>query len=706
MSRRLLSLFTALATVGTVVATAPVASASVSPRAPFSVLTTEGAAGSYLLDDGPPKLYTGSGVLVTPGGDSIVLSSTADSWSANVEAPTDGELTIGTHPTGRAAGPGVVGLAISGDGRGCNLYSGTIMVHEIARDAVSGVITTFAATYSLSCETTMPANVGELRYNSTVDYERFGTRALGETSAPATVTVTATEATTFGTASLEGPGEANFVIGADTCSGESRTTGQTCQIAVSAHVRDRAGTPALLRLPSASGDRVVSLTAVGRETASGAYTAVPSQRALDTRSAIGVSTHTAIGPGKTVDLAVLGRKGVPATGVSAVVLNITAIAPTSSGYLTVYPSTQPRPTASSINFVRGWTGANLVTVPVIGGPNVRFFNANGSTHVAADIVGYYHSAASTAVPSMVEYNSYSAIDPVRMVDTRDADWDNEPLPGGEYLWQAMDFGEADNARIRAFAVNVTVVAPKAAGFLTAFDGDSWRTHSTSTLNFTAGRTVPNMAIVKAGRCSEECDHPAVPYPRFGIHNTSSSSAHVIVDVVGVYYDGDPGDEGWRFKSLPSPKRFVDSRTALGLPANLGANQVRTVTTPASIAGYNTMAVVTTTTAAAPTSNTVLTLWANDGSTRPDVSNLNPYARQIVSNMTITEVGPGNTFRIHNNSGTAPVVMDAAGTMEYYPSLLVPADDALRTSRLAPEERPQAGSELRAQAGGRGHGVGR
>ena len=38
-------------------------------------------------------------------------------------------------------------------------------------------------------------------------------------------------------------------------------------------------------------------------------------------------------------------------------------------------------------------GANLVTVPIGSGGKVRIFNAAGSTHVVADVVGYYHSAA-------------------------------------------------------------------------------------------------------------------------------------------------------------------------------------------------------------------------------------------------------------------------------------------------------------------------
>ena len=48
-----------------------------------------------------------------------------------------------------------------------------------------------------------------------------------------------------------------------------------------------------------------------------------------------------------------GRGGLPATGVGAVVLNVTATGPTAQGYLTVYPTGGTRPTASNLNFMPG-----------------------------------------------------------------------------------------------------------------------------------------------------------------------------------------------------------------------------------------------------------------------------------------------------------------------------------------------------------------
>jgi len=678
LHRRLLSLATATVTLGALVVTSGAAQASVSPRPAFNALTVEGAAGSFLLPSGSAS-YVGDQVTVQADVDSVILDGGNGQWTADLEAPTDAGLETGTYPVASSPGAGVAGLTVSGDGRSCNQFSGSVVIHEVTRDVATDDITALAATYLISCETTMPVNAGELRFNSTVDYEQFGGLGLGKDSPVRTVTVTAQGDTTFDTASIHGQSPDTFRIAQDGCSGTTVADGATCSVTVFAHPREAAGHAGWLRLTSASGDRAVGLTVSGLETPEGTYSTLEPQRVLDTRKATGVTTTTPIGAGKFVDVQVTGKKGVPSSGVSAVVLNVTAISPTSRGYLTVYPAGQARPTASSVNFQAKWVGANLVTVPIAAGGKVRFYNAAGSTHVAADVVGYYHSAASTADPTSPTLADYSGIAPDRAVDTRTAAWGKQPLPGQSWLWQAFDFGAVDNPRIRAFAVNVTVVKPATQGHLTAFDGDFTNIPSTSTLNFTAGRTVPNMAIIKAGQCGSDCGAGGALFPRFGIYNASLGSAHVVVDVVGIYFKGQPGDWGWRFKSLPTPQRFVDSRLKQGLSANLGSNRSAAVVTPSSIAGYNTMAVVTNTTAAQPSSTTVLTLWRNDGSARPIVSNLNPYAGQVVSNMTITELWTNNDFRVHNLAGTTPLVIDGAGTMEYYPAL-VPGDPMAAAAR--------------------------
>lgn len=421
----------------------------------------------------------------------------------------------------------------------------------------------------------------------------------------------------------------------------------------------------------------------------GAYTPLKPARLLDTRKKIGVTTTTPLGAGRSVDLQVSTRGGVPTSGTSSVVLNVTVVSPSSEGYVTIYPTGSTRPTASSVNFNKGWTGANLVTVKLGSGGKVRVFNYAGNAHVVADVVGYYHATTSTATKS---YGGYAAVNPSRILDTRES---NAPLPAGYYLSTGADFGTDEqtglpiNPHVRAFAVNVTVVKPTSSGYLTVWNGDENAIPGTSTLNFTTGKTVPNMAVAPTRACGSECTDPTTPV--IGVLNGSGGNAHVVVDLVGIY-DDNTLDGTWRYRALPSPTRIVNTKTGQGLASAISSNGTRTVTTPSSIRTTDTMALVTNTTANKPTATTVLTLW-NPGCTpdpnfqclRPIASNLNPYAGQLVSNMTITDIGYDYEFLIHNRVGATNLVIDVAGTMEPATApALAKSAAKVATPRLAPE----------------------
>ena len=109
-------------------------------------------------------------------------------------------------------------------------------------------------------------------------------------------------------------------------------------------------------------------------------------RLMDTRSGVGGS---APGPGATVSLQVTGRGGVPATGVTAAVIEILVPSPAASGLVVAYPAGQARPAVSMINFTRGQTSANRAIVPVGAGGKISFYNAVGTTHLVIDVKGYF-----------------------------------------------------------------------------------------------------------------------------------------------------------------------------------------------------------------------------------------------------------------------------------------------------------------------------
>jgi len=121
-------------------------------------------------------------------------------------------------------------------------------------------------------------------------------------------------------------------------------------------------------------------------------TPVAPTRILDTRTGTG-GFNTPIGPNQSIALQVAGVGGVPSMGATvppkAVVLNVTVTAPSGGSYLTVWPDGVARPTTSDLNFVGGLTIPNLVVVQVGATGKVDFYNAAGTVHVIADVMGWY-----------------------------------------------------------------------------------------------------------------------------------------------------------------------------------------------------------------------------------------------------------------------------------------------------------------------------
>lgn len=116
-------------------------------------------------------------------------------------------------------------------------------------------------------------------------------------------------------------------------------------------------------------------------------------RLLDTRA--GATTVDglfagagALGAHGSLDLPVVGRGGVPVGGATAVVLNVTAVTPTANGFVTVWPTGYPRPSASNLNFVPGQTRPNLVIATLGSGGAVSIFNSTGQTQIIVDVIGW------------------------------------------------------------------------------------------------------------------------------------------------------------------------------------------------------------------------------------------------------------------------------------------------------------------------------
>ena len=210
-------------------------------------------------------------------------------------------------------------------------------------------------------------------------------------------------------------------------------------------------------------------------------------RLLDTRDGTGDVLGQVAG-GQTISLKVTERGGVPANA-KAVALNVTVTEPTDGSYLTVFPSGETRPLASSVNMVRGQTVPNMVLARVGTDGRVSFYNNSGATHVVADVV----AAFTTDAPGRLV-----ALAPSRVLDTREGIGAPQAKVGQDPLVLKLT-GQAGipSSNVSAVLMNVTAVTPDRSTFITVYPTGGDRPLA-SNLNVVAGQVIPNMVLAPLG----------------------------------------------------------------------------------------------------------------------------------------------------------------------------------------------------------------
>ncbi len=369
------------------------------------------------------------------------------------------------------------------------------------------------------------------------------------------------------------------------------------------------------------------------------FTPVSPTRVLDTRTGQG-GNIVALAGGATTEMGVAGVSGLPATGIQAVVMNITVADTFADGYITAWPSGEGQPGVSNVNFAPGQTRSNLSTVKIGANGKVNLFNSAGVTNLIVDVMGYYGSCASTSGGGR-----FTAVTPSRVLDTRDGTGARKgPIgPNGTIDFGVLNVGGVPASGVTAVALNVTLDQPTGNGYLSVWPGgEGWP--GTSTHNFTPGRTVANLVIVKVGANG-----------RVNVLNSAGSS-NVIADVVG-YYSGN----GKAFVPI-SPQRIADSRTGPQLSGPLVAGG----TVAVSLAGYgpvpgNAASVVLNVTSTDAAVQTFITVWPN-GVGRPNASTVNPLPGGAVPNHAYLKVGADGKLAVYLDSGYSNVIVDVFGYM--------------------------------------------
>lgn len=369
--------------------------------------------------------------------------------------------------------------------------------------------------------------------------------------------------------------------------------------------------------------------------AKGTFTPLSPARVLDTRTAVGAARFP-VGPKRAISVQVRGVGGVPPSGVAAVALNVTATEATLGGFLAVHPTDVNRPNASNLNMVPGQTIPALVIAKVGADGRACFYNDAGTTHVIADVVGWFATGTATGA-------SLTAVSPARVLDTRRAL--GAPGPLGEsasFDVQISGTGGVPANGVSGVVLNVTTDRPTGVrSFITVWPTGDARPNASS-LNMVAGETAPNLVFARLGVGG-----------KISMYNDLGST-HLIADVLG-WFATAPGANG-NYTPL-APSRVLDTR-ALD-PVGAAASIDLQVLGAGGVPGGGVSAVVLNVTATRATAKTYVTVWPG-GTARPDSSNLNVIAGQSRPNLVIARVGAAGKVSLYNDAGTTDLLVDVLG----------------------------------------------
>jgi Cysteine-rich secretory protein family len=356
------------------------------------------------------------------------------------------------------------------------------------------------------------------------------------------------------------------------------------------------------------------------QAAGSGYTALSGFRVSDSRSTSPFST------GETRTISIAGSGSVPVSA-TAVVLNVTAVSKAAGGYLTVWPTGQPKPETSNVNFGPNDIVPNAVVVQ-LGSGSINIFSETGPTDVFVDVGGYFEGG-------------FVGVAPARLLDTRRG---TRIAGGAEVSVKVIGVAGIPTTGVAGVMLNVTAVAPAAEGYASVRPEGS-AVPNASNLNFTQGIVVANAVGVGVGSNGNVRLLHASPAP-----------ADYIVDIFGYFETGS-------FVSL-SPTRVFDSRKGAGGKGAVRDGESYSV----QIAGVNGVpstgigAVLANVTVAAPTRGGYLSMWPN-GVSQPNTSVLNFSANQTKPNLTVLTLGNGGAINLFNSSGSTQILIDVLG---YFP----------------------------------------
>ena len=277
-----------------------------------------------------------------------------------------------------------------------------------------------------------------------------------------------------------------------------------------------------------------------------ALTAVTPFRVFDTRP-----EESAPGPkgvvsgGDSINVQIAGVGSVPASGVTAVAVNLAVVALEAPSFVTAWPAGGTRSEQlSSLNIVSpGTARANLAIIPVGQNGQISIYTLRDA-HLLGDVVGYFtDSGGSTREGRIITQT------PQRLFDTRpgpDAGPKGKIPAGGTIEVAVAERAGVPLTGARAVVLNLTVTESAGPNFVTVWPG-SGATPTASSVNVNgSGESVANMVVVPLS-----ADGTVKIY--------SLTETHVLADVLGYVTDDEAALASAGLFVPVEPSRLFDTR---------------------------------------------------------------------------------------------------------------------------------------------------
>ena len=390
------------------------------------------------------------------------------------------------------------------------------------------------------------------------------------------------------------------------------------------------------------------------------YHALAPTRICDTRAgnpsnlsgaALANCAGKTIGGGQYIDVNVAGLGGVP-TSASAVALDVAAINPKASGFLSVYTQNAAPQGTSSVNFTKGAASSELVLAQLSPQGQVSIFNSTGNTDVIVDVQGYVgpETAPGTGlfnavVPQVICSTSPAA--PLNVCSGAAGGVTSVTIP-------VAGAGGIPSQGVAAALVSITASGASTGGYVNVWAAGS-APPQTSVVNYAAGGTASSAAIVALGA------NGAIE-----VH-ASSGRPNIAITVEGYVTDAsNPAAAGGVLDVPFAAQRICDSRegnpqqyTGCGTgPLGSGASMNIPVASVLSMP-VGAQAVIVNITVGGGTTASALKVFSQGG-TVPATPVLSWAAGHVASMQVVVPMGDSGGITLQNAAGSVNVVVDVVG----------------------------------------------